>query len=197
MGYCTGCSILSVPITRMLNQVMIEPLRLHREGTEARFISSPCFYTGPAGYRMRLRLFPNGEKEQRGKGVSIYITIMRGMYDPILRWPFENEVTLSLLDQVGAPGLSDCCDRKDYSCVLQPELGKSSHFAACRMPRMDTEGNSGFGIVSFIDHSEMLNASNFGSDSKQRPHYIVNDTVFFGATVQPGQANPSRPEETK
>ena len=60
---------------------------------------SPCFYTSRYGYKMCARLYLNGDGEGQGTHISIFLVVMHGQNDAILRWPFKPMVTFMLLDQ--------------------------------------------------------------------------------------------------
>ena len=131
---------------------------------------------------------------------------MRGPFDPILRWPFDKQVLVTLMDQSdyplpvqplpGAPPPSPP-ERADFTCIVRPDLSKQAHLEACRMPRNDREGNSSIGFVKFLEHTEMQNPAqrNIAGPSTDpnrpapqipvRPMYIRDDTVFFRVIVEP------------
>ena len=71
-------------------------------------LNSDPFYTGRHGYKMRVKLYPNGNGAGQGTHVSAYIVLMKGEYDAILPWPFERKVKLSIIDQEDNPA-----DRKN------------------------------------------------------------------------------------
>ena len=55
----------------------------------------PSFYTHPNGYHMALRVHV-GE----GMRVLVYALILEGKFDKGLKWPFDGEVTFTLLNQL-------------------------------------------------------------------------------------------------
>ena len=57
---------------------------------------SKPFYTSDNGYRMRLRVHPNGCGNGRGHHLSAYVCILKGSFDTNLSWPFYGEVTIEL-----------------------------------------------------------------------------------------------------
>ena len=63
------------------------------------YIDSPAFYTSKSGYKMRMKLYPNGDGQGKNTYVSIFFQIMKGEFDAILAWPFTKKVTIVLLDQ--------------------------------------------------------------------------------------------------
>ena len=72
-----------------------------------RSIESPPFWTSASGYKMRLKLFPNGDGDGMDKYISIFFQIMEGRFDGVLQWPFKNMVTLKILGY-DKKNLSDC-----------------------------------------------------------------------------------------
>jgi TNF receptor-associated factor 2/TNF receptor-associated factor 3 len=62
-------------------------------------IYSPPFYTGRNGYKMCIRAYLNGDGIGFKSHLSLFFVLMRGEYDPLLKWPFEHKVSLILVDQ--------------------------------------------------------------------------------------------------
>ena len=62
-------------------------------------IYSPPFYTGRNGYKMCIRAYLNGDGLGFKSYLSLFFVLMRGEYDPLLKWPFEHKVSLILVDQ--------------------------------------------------------------------------------------------------
>eukprot|EP00117_Sycon_ciliatum_P001512 scpid73724/ scgid5690/ TNF receptor-associated factor 3; CD40 receptor-associated factor 1; TRAFAMN len=60
---------------------------------------SPPFYSSPCGYKMCLRVYLNGDGTGHETHVSLFFAVMRGDFDGLLRWPFQQKVTLMLLSQ--------------------------------------------------------------------------------------------------
>ena len=50
------------------------------------------FYTHPPGYKMCLRVDPNGYGDGKGTHVLIFTILMKRSYDDHLKWPFRGEV---------------------------------------------------------------------------------------------------------
>ena len=75
--------------------------RRRRDAVEERITSiySPPFYTGRNGYKMCVRAYLNGDGIGFRSHLSLFFVLMRGEYDPLLKWPFENKVSLILVDQ--------------------------------------------------------------------------------------------------
>jgi hypothetical protein len=64
-------------------------------------IYSPAFYSSINGYKMRIRLYLNGDGNARRTHMSIFFVLMRGENDAILEFPFHFKVTFCVLDQTG------------------------------------------------------------------------------------------------
>ena len=78
-----------------------EVARRRRDAIDGRIISiySPHFYSGRNGYKMCIRAYLNGDGIGFSTHLSVFFVLMRGEYDPLLTWPFENKVSLVLVDQ--------------------------------------------------------------------------------------------------
>ena len=49
----------------------------------------PPFFTHPHGYRLCLQVFPNGYRRGKGTHVSLFMYVMQGPFDSLLKWPFR------------------------------------------------------------------------------------------------------------
>ena len=58
---------------------------------------SPPFYTHPRGYKMCLKVFPNGNRSGENTHISVYVNVLKGEYDDQLSWPFRGDFTIRLL----------------------------------------------------------------------------------------------------
>uniref|UniRef100_A0ABM5FIA9 TNF receptor-associated factor n=1 Tax=Pogona vitticeps TaxID=103695 RepID=A0ABM5FIA9_9SAUR len=61
-------------------------------------IYSPAFATHVYGYRLCVRLYPDGDGIGKGGHLSLFLALAKGPYDDVLPWPFQQKVTFSLLD---------------------------------------------------------------------------------------------------
>ena len=61
---------------------------------------SPPFYTHERGYKMCVRVDPNGIMNGKGTHLSVYVYLMRGEYDEDLKWPFQGVIVVRLLNQL-------------------------------------------------------------------------------------------------
>ena len=63
---------------------------------------SPPFYSSPVGYKIRIRLYLNGDGNARQTHMSLFLVLMRGRNDLILKFPFSYKVIFCLYDQSSA-----------------------------------------------------------------------------------------------
>uniref|UniRef100_H2SG33 TNF receptor-associated factor n=1 Tax=Takifugu rubripes TaxID=31033 RepID=H2SG33_TAKRU len=78
---------------------------------------SSAFYTSKYGYKMCLRIYLNGDGTGRGTHLSLFFVVMRGHSDALLKWPFNQKVTLMLLDQNNREHIID---------AFRPDISSSS-----------------------------------------------------------------------
>jgi len=76
------------------------------QGRNVSIYSNP-FFTHKFGYKMCARLYPNGDGMGKGTHLSVFFVVMRGEYDALLTWPFENRVSICLLNQDGKNAVVD------------------------------------------------------------------------------------------
>ncbi|XP_069039533.1 TNF receptor-associated factor 2-like isoform X2 [Lepisosteus oculatus] len=119
---------------------------------------SPAFYTSKYGYKMCLRIYLNGDGTGRGTHLSLFFVVMRGQNDALLKWPFNQKVTLMLLDQNNREHIID---------AFRPDVTSSS------FQRPVSEMNIASGCPLFCPLSKL--------DSKNS--YIRDDTIFIKAIV--------------
>ena len=58
------------------------------------------FYTHPRGYKICLCVSANGYGAGKGTHVSVWAYLMRGEFDDYLKWPFQGDVTVAMLNQL-------------------------------------------------------------------------------------------------
>ena len=127
-----------------------------RTGKTISLYSAP-FYTSRFGYKLCLRLYMDGDGSGKRECLSFFLTIMRGEYDALLTWPFQQAVTLILLDQDKQSDIVQC---------FRPEPSSSSFWR----PKADM--NVASGCPRFADLS-VLNS----------PRYTRNDTMFLKCII--------------
>ncbi len=64
-----------------------------------KWVSTP-FYTKPLGYKLCLVVHANGTGDGSGTHVSVFVHLMWGEYDNLLKWPFKGTVSVEMLDSL-------------------------------------------------------------------------------------------------
>jgi len=116
-------------------------------------MSSPAFRISPYGYSFELRVCSTMQDNRAY--LSIYITLLRSDFDPILFYPFPYNISLCLCDQSG--------HGKDIVSTIKPD-SNSSAFA-----RPTSEQNNEIGTTEFCP-------LNYLTDKKS---IYLKDGVFF------------------
>ena len=126
-------------------------------------IYSPPFYSSPTGYKMRARLYLNGDGNARRTHMSLFFVLMRSEYDAILEFPFKYTVTFCLYDQ------SD--SQRHIIDSFRPDARSTSF----QRPR--SEMNIASGIPKFFPLAMIQQEGN---------PYVRDDTMFIKVMVDFG-----------
>ena len=137
-------------------------LREDKLGCLAKPVLSGPFYTSPQGYKMIMRVHPNGKWEAKGSYLSVVIAIMKGEYDNMLNWPFRGRVTFTLIDQQ-----DDERNRNNLSRSLGQYPTRES------LTKPTSVANPSRGCPKFVSH-EVLRTR----------RYIVGGTIFLKVEIQ-------------
>ena len=124
-------------------------------------IYSPPFYTAPTGYRMCARIYLNGDGIGKSSHLSLFFVVMRGDYDALLPWPFQQRVTFTLLDQQPANK-----PRVDVSDSFIPDSTSNS------FRRPVSEMNIASGCPLFFPLADLGKRA-----------YVLDDTMFIRVAV--------------
>ena len=139
-----------------------EMLRQAKQGRNVKIHSTP-FYTVPFGYKLKLSVKPNGDGSGKNTHLSVFVILMKGEYDGMLLWPFQQKVSFTLIDQ------QERSDERENNVM---------HFRARNNPenimRPVSEENPGRGFSRFVSHEKL----------KTRK-FIVDDTLFIQVDVEP------------
>ncbi len=125
-------------------------------------VESPPFYTEAYGYRLKVRVFPNGSGYGKNTHLSMFIILMKGEYDALLPWPFKTKVKVTIIDQQ-----EDSVKRKNVSKEVNPEKSIKN------FERPVGIENNACGIKRFISH-EKLNSR----------RYLLDDALFLQVEVE-------------
>ena len=160
-SYSQTIASLQQRISKLETQVPVPPYYftvsnfvLHKQGGTQ--WTCPSFYSEVGGYKMAIEVSANGEGVGRGTHVSVYIRIMHGEFDDILRWPLRASVTIQLISQSGAGA--------DYE-MTTPRY---------EWPRVNNGViGVGWGWDKFIPHYELE------YNHIRRSEYLKNDRLNF------------------
>ena len=125
-------------------------------------VHSPPFYTSPCGYKFKVVVFPYGNGSGEGSHISVYIRLLPGEYDALLKWPFEGEITLSLLDQS-----TETRQRRHITQSFSPDPNWKSFQRPTK-----TTNTLGFGYPQYMSHRGLESSS-----------YVKENCLFIKATV--------------
>lgn len=114
---------------------------------------SPPFYTHNGGYRMCLRVDIAGYDEGAGTDVSAYIHLMRGIFDGDLKFPFQGEVTVQLVNQMESGMPSEY--HRERTIVFNQ---KTVHDHGRRVVGLKETQENGWGVDQLVSH-KMLQVS--------------------------------------
>ncbi|XP_068718089.1 TNF receptor-associated factor 4-like [Montipora capricornis] len=126
-------------------------------------IESDPFYTSEGGYKVTLRLYPNGHLSEKNTHLSIYLTIMKGDFDSILKWPFAKRVTFTLIDQQ-----ENANDRKNITRTIPGNQDKGAWNS-----RPLRESGVWKGLSAFVSHDVLMKRG-----------YVQDDTIFIQAEFE-------------
>lgn len=107
---------------------------------------SPPFYTSKYGYKMCVRLYPNGDGMGKNTHVSIFFAILKGDYDAILPWPFSQRVIFTVFDQSGGAPVRDSFRTDPNSSSFKRPTTDMNIASGCPLflPLSRLQGNGGF-----------------------------------------------------
>jgi len=139
-----------------------EMLRQAKQGRNVK-IHSTSFYTAPFGYKLKLFVKPNGDGSGKNTHLSVFVILMKGEYDGMLLWPFNQKVSLTLIDQ------QESSDERENIVMHLRARNNPENFM-----RPVSEENPGRGFSRFVSHEKL----------KTRK-FIVDDTLFIQVDVEP------------
>ena len=116
---------------------------------------SPPFYTHPHGYKMCLRVWPNGFGGGKGTHLGVTVHMMRGEFDDHLKWPFRGNIFFVLLDQEGG---------KDRKNLVYVALFNATPLDTQRVVGAEVNSN-GRGKAKVVPLSDL------------QPKYLKNDCI--------------------
>ena len=118
------------------------------------------FYTHPQGYKMCLRVDANGYDKAH---VSVSVSMMRGEFDDVLKWPFRSHVVIQLCNQL----------QDKYHRGLTIDFNETTDARITSRVTSGERAESGCGYHTFIPHNDL----NFSPTTNCQ--YLKNDCLHF------------------
>ena len=142
-----------------------EVLRQAKTEGKNKIESVPFYVAKPEsyGYKLKVKLYPNGSGSDKNTHLSVFINVMKGEYDVILPWPLSKKVKFTLIDQQEDPAQWENVARELIS-------QKFPHIFS----RPTTEENKGRGFPDFISHETLY-----------LRRYLVDDSLFLQVELAP------------
>ena len=110
----------------------------------------------------KLSFFPYGNGSGEGTHLSLYIRLLPGEHDALLKWPFEGEITLTLLDQS-----RESRSKRNINQSFSPDPSWKSF----QRPSKNS-GALGFGYPQFVSHRGIESSG-----------YVKENCLFIKAVI--------------
>ena len=133
----------------------------YRQSTAA--VRSPPFLTAYTGYKMCIEACLNGDGTGYNTHLSLHFILMKGEYDPLLKWPFDYMVKFVLIDQT---------HRRHIWDHFQPDHDSPS------FQRPQSDSNVPYNIPQFTELS-VLDDERYVKDDVMYIKCIINTTNMF------------------
>ena len=130
---------------------------------------SPTFNTHIGGYKMCIRIDANGQGDGKGTHVSLFVYMMKGEFDSHLKWPFQGEITVELVNQ------KEGGDNLVRKLLEHTSTNLDDHIESCQRVTDGNRAKKGRGLGKFIAHSDLYKP-------EEDKEYLVNDTLIFKIT---------------
>ena len=121
------------------------------------------FYTHNRGYKFLLKVYPNGIGDGSGSHVSVHAEPVRGEYDDQLKWPFEGDIQIELLNRKE--------DKNHHSATIC--FNRYNH-TVYRITSQDTATRLGQ-PDQFVSHTDLAPTTN--------PKYLLVDFLKLRVSV--------------
>ena len=125
----------------------------------------PSFYTHKGGYKLAIKIYPNGSGTGTGSHVSIEAVLLSTNEDNTLIWPFDGELGIELVNWREDRNHKSCTFRFDKNASPQEVVHDETH-------------------DNFISHSQLAYTSSTNSE------YLYNDCLLFKVTFAVAYSTP-------
>lgn len=136
-----------------------EKFEAAKSGRQTSFYS-PIFYSSKYGYKMSTRVYLNGDGIGKNAYLSLFFVILRGEYDALLEWPFNNNVTFTLVDQ--------SAKQEHIDDTFKPDPNSNS------FKRPITDLNIASGIPQFCSLDKVFSCHN---------SYVKDNVMFIKVSI--------------
>ena len=123
---------------------------------------SPPFYTHPGEYKLCMEVYGNGHGASKGVHLSLFIRLMKGECDDILKWPLSLNFSIVLLNQM------ENCNHVSYSIYFSI----ASEEASGRVLEGD-KARSARGRGNFLPLADLV------GDGRTNMQFLKNGCLFF------------------
>ena len=123
------------------------------------------FYTSKGGYKVTLRVVPNGQGSSKGTHVSVYMCLMKGVNDDNLQFPITGIFTVHAMSWVGdSQHFEQSIQFDDYAPIQN------------RVRVVTGERAKGRGFGQFISHNQLRSSNQ---------QYLHEDKMCFKINFHP------------
>ena len=133
-------------------------------------IHTDPFYTAQGGYKMIMRVYPNGYGSCRGTHLSVYIKLLKGENDHTLSFPINGIFRIKLLNWRQNRGHVEKILQFDETIPERCRLQVTSEEKAVE----------GYCLARYLSHDELENSSGY-------KEYINNNGMCFKIQFEPTQ----------
>ena len=148
---------------QMKNALGKFPIDFHVDYVQKEFFLHP-FFTHPHGYKLCIRVGPNGTGEGEGTHVSVYIYLMQGPFDDQLKWPFRGEITIQIVNQAG--------DHSHVKRAIRFSDETQGKHGARVIGKKRSE--TGWGHHTFLAHTDV------GYNAAKKTQYLKDKIIIVG-----------------
>ena len=119
------------------------------------------FYTHKKGYKMRLNVDADGHGDGESTHLSVFLYLMRGLYDDELTWPLRGEFEIKLLNQIS--------DSEHHSVMVVYDDTPDDYNG-----RVIGANRSEWGFQKYISNEDLNKSASC--------QYLKDDCLFFQVT---------------
>lgn len=110
---------------------------------------------------------PYGFDNSFGNALSVFFQILPGEFDPLLKWPFEKKITVTLYDQK-----ESILKRKNYQYEITTEKKDKGEFRGSLQKPSGDKPNSPFGCQLFCPLNAVIEST-----------YVNDNGILIGVQV--------------